>query len=59
VENLNALPAFRNVVPTTENLAVVLYGIFSTFPEARLERLRVEETAKNSFEYTGGTAVRS
>jgi 6-pyruvoyltetrahydropterin/6-carboxytetrahydropterin synthase len=59
VENLNALPAFRNVVPTTENLAVVLYGIFSTFAEAKLERLRVEETAKNSFEYTGGTAVRS
>jgi 6-pyruvoyltetrahydropterin/6-carboxytetrahydropterin synthase len=48
--NLNELDLLRGSVPTTENLAVVLQGIFSMFTMATLERVRVEETANNSFE---------
>ena len=49
-QNLNTLDLFRGLVPTTENLAVALHGIFFEFGLARLERVRVEETGKNSFE---------
>jgi 6-pyruvoyltetrahydropterin/6-carboxytetrahydropterin synthase len=49
--NLNTLPAFQSVVPTTENLAVEVFRIFSTFPIGNLESVRVEETPNNSFIY--------
>jgi 6-pyruvoyltetrahydropterin/6-carboxytetrahydropterin synthase len=45
--------AFRNVVPTTENLCIEIYRRLRPYPKARLERVRVEETSNNSFEYTG------
>jgi len=45
--------AFREKVPTTENLCIEIFRRLQSFPKARLERVRVEETAKNSFEYDG------
>ena len=51
--------AFRDVVPTTENLCIEIYERLKSFPKAKLERVRVQETTNNSFEYDGsqkGTA---
>jgi 6-pyruvoyltetrahydropterin/6-carboxytetrahydropterin synthase len=45
--------AFRNVVPTTENLCIEIYNRLKKFPKATLERVRVQETTNNSFEYAG------
>ena len=58
-QNLNLLPEFKNVVPTTENLCVEIYDILKReFHEAHLERVKIEETMMNSFEYCGGEGVR-
>jgi 6-pyruvoyltetrahydropterin/6-carboxytetrahydropterin synthase len=43
--------AFREHVPTTENVCMEIYRRLQPFPGARLERVRVEETSLNSFEY--------
>jgi 6-pyruvoyltetrahydropterin/6-carboxytetrahydropterin synthase len=52
-ENLNTLQEFAQQVPTTENLCVQIYEIVQRgFPQAHLERVRLEETMMNSFEYT-------
>ncbi|MGB7848199.1 MAG: 6-carboxytetrahydropterin synthase [Candidatus Acidiferrum sp.] len=45
--------AFREQVPTTENVCKEIYQRLKHFPLARLERVRVEETSNNSFEYAG------
>jgi 6-pyruvoyltetrahydropterin/6-carboxytetrahydropterin synthase len=45
--------AFRDVVPTTENLCIEIYNRLKRFPHAKLERVRVQETTNNSFEYDG------
>lgn len=45
--------AFRDRVPTTENLCIEIFQRLKAFPQAKLERIRVEETGKNSFEYAG------
>jgi 6-pyruvoyltetrahydropterin/6-carboxytetrahydropterin synthase len=45
--------AFRDQVPTTENLCIEIFRRMKTFPHAKLERIRVEETGNNSFEYSG------
>jgi 6-pyruvoyltetrahydropterin/6-carboxytetrahydropterin synthase len=45
--------AFQRAVPTTENLAKEIFRRLKAFPEARLERVKIEETSKNSFEYRG------
>jgi len=47
------VPLFRDRVPTTENLCVEIYRRLRAFPAARLERIRIEETGLNSFEYSG------
>lgn len=47
------VPEFRDVVPTTENLCREIYRRLKPFPAARLERVRIEETSNNSFEYAG------
>ena len=47
------VPAFRDRVPTTENVCVEIYQRLKNFPMAKLERVRVEETANNAFEYAG------
>jgi 6-pyruvoyltetrahydropterin/6-carboxytetrahydropterin synthase len=45
--------AFRDKVPTTENLCIEIYQRLKSFPEAKLERISVQETGNNSFEYAG------
>jgi 6-pyruvoyltetrahydropterin/6-carboxytetrahydropterin synthase len=45
--------AFRDVVPTTENLCIEIFKRLKKFPGARLDRVRIQETSNNSFEYTG------
>jgi 6-pyruvoyltetrahydropterin/6-carboxytetrahydropterin synthase len=47
--------AFRVYVPTAENICIEIFNRVREFPHARLERVRVEETSLNSFEYTGDT----
>lgn len=47
------IPEFERVVPTTENLAREIFRRLQPFPTAKLERVRIEETSKNSFEYGG------
>lgn len=47
------IPAFRDRVPTTENVCIEIFKRLKHFPQARLERVRVEETGNNSFEYSG------
>jgi 6-pyruvoyltetrahydropterin/6-carboxytetrahydropterin synthase len=44
---------FRTNVPTTENVVREIHRRLEKFPAARLERVRIEETSKNSFEYSG------
>jgi 6-pyruvoyltetrahydropterin/6-carboxytetrahydropterin synthase len=50
-KNLNEeIAEFRDVVPTTENLCAEIFRRLNSFQPARLERVKVEETSKNSFE---------
>jgi 6-pyruvoyltetrahydropterin/6-carboxytetrahydropterin synthase len=51
--NLNTLACFANHVSTTENLSIEIYRIFAEFRAAHLERIHVEETSNNSFDYAG------
>jgi 6-pyruvoyltetrahydropterin/6-carboxytetrahydropterin synthase len=56
--NLNALAEFKDLVPTTENFAAVIYDILKQrFTAAHLEKVRIEETSMNSFEYRGGAEL--
>ena len=58
-QHLNARPEFLDKVPTTENLCVAIYDIMrKAFNAAHLEKIRVEETTSNSFEYAGGAEPR-
>lgn len=47
------VPAFHDVVPTTENLCKEIFERLKSFPSAKLEAVRIEETSNNSFEYAG------
>ncbi len=47
------VPEFQSSVPTTENVAREIYRRLEKFPAARLERIRIQETSNNSFEYSG------
>jgi 6-pyruvoyltetrahydropterin/6-carboxytetrahydropterin synthase len=47
------LEVFRETVPTTENVCKEIYQRLKHFAPAKLERVRVEETSNNSFEYAG------
>jgi 6-pyruvoyltetrahydropterin/6-carboxytetrahydropterin synthase len=49
--------AFREKVPTTENLCIEIFRRLNTFPKAKLERVRVEETSNNSFEFAGDNST--
>lgn len=53
--NLNTLDVFRTVVSTTENLTMEVFRIFEQFSGAKLQRVRIEETSNNSFEYMEST----
>lgn len=55
-QNLNTLACFSDRVSTTENFAVEVHRIFSSYPHARLERVHIDETPNNSFDYAGAQA---
>ena len=63
-QNLNCLAEFRETVPTTENLCTNIFDILQRelaqahLQSARLERIKLDETMMNSFEYAGGEEVR-
>src|SRR5579871_1777990 len=45
LENLNVMQEFAVTVPTTENLSIQIFEILQRgFPQAHLERVRLEET---------------
>lgn len=58
-QNLNVLSEFASQVPTTENLCKSIFNtvkhqiVKRGFSKAHLERVRIEETMLNSFEYGG------
>jgi 6-pyruvoyl-tetrahydropterin synthase len=59
LENLNTLKEFAQQVPTTENLSVEIFEILQRgFHPAHLQRVRLEETMMNSFEYIGTNELR-
>jgi len=52
--NLNMLEEFSGHVPTTENLCMEIYRrLRNGFRPAQVEKVRMEETMMNSFEYAG------
>jgi 6-pyruvoyltetrahydropterin/6-carboxytetrahydropterin synthase len=58
-QNLNTLKEFHGVVPTTENLCVEIFDILEeSFHHAQVDKVRIEETMLNSFEYAGGREIR-
>jgi len=46
-------PEASGRVPTTENLTMEIFRRLRAFPHARLERVALEETSLNRFEYAG------
>jgi len=58
-ENLNVRQEFAAAVPTTENLSEVIFNILKQrLTAAHLDKVRLEETMMNSFEYAGGVELR-
>jgi 6-pyruvoyltetrahydropterin/6-carboxytetrahydropterin synthase len=52
--NLNMDGLFQQEVPTTENLCRVIYRLLAReLPAGKLDRIRIEETENNFFEYAG------
>ena len=59
LENLNMLQEFSKAVPTTENLCIEIFEILQrAFSYAHLDKVKLEETMMNSFEYAGGRELR-
>ena len=59
LQNLNTVPEFGQAVPTTENLSAFIYDILQRgFTPAHLEKVRIQETMMNSFEYAGTNEIR-
>jgi len=59
LENLNTRLEFSHTIPTTENLCTAIYDILQRgFTRAHLEKVRIEETMMNSFEYAGAAEIR-
>jgi len=57
--NLNTMREFAAIVPTTENLCVEIFEKLQRgFPHAHLDKVRLEETMMNSFEYAGRSEPR-
>ncbi len=53
-ENLNVRHEFAAAVPTTENLSEIIFNILKqSLTAAHLEKIRLQETMMNSFEYSG------
>src|SRR2546426_2180953 len=58
-QNLNTLAELAQAGPTTENLSAAIFDILRRgFTQAHLEKVRMEETMMNSFEYAGGGEMR-
>ena len=58
-QNLNMLAEFQERVPTTENLCVEVFEVLKKdFRHAHVDKVRIEETMLNSFEYAGDSAIR-
>ena len=58
LQNLNTISEFHQAIPTTENLSTSIYDILQRgFSYAHLERVRIQETMMNSFEYAGGNEI--
>ena len=55
-KNLNLdVPAFKGVIPTAENIAVVLWGLLAArLPAGVLHEVRLVETENNFVSYRGG-----
>jgi 6-pyruvoyltetrahydropterin/6-carboxytetrahydropterin synthase len=54
LQNLNLDKLFAHEVPTTENLCRAVYRLLQgRIHQARLKRVRIEETSNNFFEYAG------
>ena len=54
---LNELEMFKDIIPTTENMAMVFWNILEkeiNLPNARLFSIKLFETEKNFVEYKGG-----
>jgi 6-pyruvoyltetrahydropterin/6-carboxytetrahydropterin synthase len=52
--NLNLDPLFLERVSTTENLCIGIYDLLrGALEPAKLEKVRIEETENNFFEYSG------
>jgi 6-pyruvoyltetrahydropterin/6-carboxytetrahydropterin synthase len=55
-ENLNCVQDFAGIVPTSENLAKRIFEILKReIRVATLEKVKLDETSQNSFEYAGET----
>jgi 6-pyruvoyltetrahydropterin/6-carboxytetrahydropterin synthase len=55
--NLNADALFQQEVPTTENLCRAIHRLVAAgLPQGKLDRIRIEETENNFFEYAGEAA---
>ena len=55
-QNLNLMQEFATSVPTTENLCIAIYELVERgFKKAHLDKVRIEETMMNSFEYSGAS----
>jgi 6-pyruvoyltetrahydropterin/6-carboxytetrahydropterin synthase len=53
-QNLNLDPLFSKLVSTTENLTIAIFELLDgAFAPAALEKIRIEETENNFFEYSG------
>jgi len=50
-QNLNCIPEFAELVPTTENLCLAIFEILKrNLGAVHLDKVRLEETSQNSFE---------
>jgi 6-pyruvoyltetrahydropterin/6-carboxytetrahydropterin synthase len=59
-QNLNTLNEFTQLVPTSENLCEIIYDIVKRgFRAAHLEKVKLQETSQNSFEYAGRAELRA
>jgi 6-pyruvoyltetrahydropterin/6-carboxytetrahydropterin synthase len=57
-ENLNTLPDFSGRMTTSEILAEQIFNILRReFHAAHLEKVKLDETSLNSFEYAGGAEM--
>ena len=56
--NLNLDSLFTNRVSTTENLTIAIFDLLQpALQPAILEKIRIEETENNFFEYSGGDSL--